>query len=347
VKLLKLQKLKRPLLVAALSTVFSSVAFGLSVQPDNNQSEFASLASKFLTTAMVSTTDKLVAVGDRGHVFVTKSQQWQQVIVPTRALLTNVTFVDNNNGWAVGHDATILHTADGGEHWSLQQALPALDRPLLSVAFSDSDHGVAVGAYGMYFATSDGGNTWSKQFLDSLLPIDDVEYLAEIKAESEEEYQFEIASILPHFNAISYLKDGRLMLVGELGLVAFSSDNGQSWQRLDNIYEGSFFASLETQTKSLLIGGLRGNMFRSVDGGKQWKKIVLDNDFSINHFSQLSNGDIFVAQNNGVILRSVDDGQTFLPVLSSKGQDMMSVVQFEQQIWLAGSKGLSKFKQEQ
>lgn len=324
----------------------SGIALGIPQGSDENQSEHAVLASKFLTTNITHAGDKLVAVGERGHVFINANDSWQQVLVPSRALLTSVSFADSNHGWAVGHDATIIHTNDGGEHWSLQQQIPELDRPLLGAAFKDAKRGVVVGAYGMYFVTQDGGMTWNKQFLDSLLPIEDVEYLAEIKAESEEEYQFEIASILPHFNAISYLSDGRLMLVGELGLIAFSNDNGKTWQRQENVYEGSFFTSLETRSGALLVGGLRGNMFRSLDQGKTWQQVTLPNNFNINHLNQLANGDIFAAQNNGVVLKSQDNGLTFNRVLLNKGQDMMSVAQINQQIWLAGSKGLSKLAQE-
>jgi len=342
--LLKLRKIKIPLLVATLAASCSSVALGLSEQEGSNQSEYATLASKFLTTAITTTPDKLVAIGERGHIFVNETGDWQQILVPSRVLLTSVNFADKDNGWAVGHDATILHTTDGGLSWQLQQTLPELDRPLLAAAFTDASNGVVVGAYGMYFATNDGGKSWSKQFLDSLLPIDDVEYLAEIRAESEEEYQFEIASILPHFNGISYLKNGRLMLVGEMGLVAFSSDNGATWQRQQDIYQGSFFTSLESDNGTLFVAGLRGNMFRSTDAGVNWQQVKLSNNFNINHLSQLSNGDIFAAQNNGVVLKSSDDGQTFSRVLLNKGQDMMSVAQLKQQIWLAGSKGLSKFE---
>ena len=36
--------------------------------------------------------------------------------------------IENANvGWAVGHDATILHTKDGGKNWTIQQFLPELD----------------------------------------------------------------------------------------------------------------------------------------------------------------------------------------------------------------------------
>lgn len=323
------------------SAVFS---FDNPALSSSTPSEIASRASLFLTTAITQVDNKLVAVGDRGHIFIHGGQDWQQILSPSNVLLTQVAFGDKLHGWAVGHDATIINTTDGGNSWHLQQQFKDLDRPLLGIAFKDKLNGVAVGAYGMYFATSDGGKSWTKQFLDSLLPQEDVDYLAEIRAESEEEYLFETSSILPHFNHVSYLSDGRMMLVGELGLISFSADNGSTWQRLENIYEGSFFTSLETNKNNLIVAGLRGNAFRSTDGGINWEKISLPNNFNVNYLSQIANGDIYAAQNNGVILKSTDDGATFKQVLLNKGQDMMSVVQFEQQIWLAGSKGLSQLE---
>jgi len=45
---------------------------------------------------------------------------WRQVPVPTRTMLTGVTFVDDSLGFAVGHDSVILHTSDGGKIWERQ-----------------------------------------------------------------------------------------------------------------------------------------------------------------------------------------------------------------------------------
>ena len=57
---------------------------------------------------------RLVAVGDRGHVLVSADQgaTWEQILVPTRAMLTAVAFADAKNGTAVGHDGVILATND-------------------------------------------------------------------------------------------------------------------------------------------------------------------------------------------------------------------------------------------
>jgi photosystem II stability/assembly factor-like uncharacterized protein len=314
-------------------------------------SQPAKLAAKSPVMSLIITSKEMIAVGVRGHVLFGQglaeqgSTNWHQKIVPTNVLLTSVTFTDENNGWVVGHDATIIHTGDGGDSWQTQQYLPALDRPLLDVTFINEKTGFAVGAYGMFFGTNDGGASWTKQFLASLLPVDDVEYLNEIRGESEEDYQAEISSILPHFNKIIELSDKRLMLVGELGLIAFSNDQGKTWVREHNIYEGSFFSASQTNKNTLLVGGLRGHVFRSNDNGVSWSQISLVNSNSVNDISQLSNGDIYIAQNNGVALKSVDDGLSFTQVSLLKGQDLMAIQEFNQQIWVAGSKGLNRFQE--
>lgn len=307
-------------------------------------SQPARLADKAPVMYITRNNDSLVAVGDRGHILkLDNAGQWQQMSTPTQALLTAVDF-EQSYGWAVGHDATILHSVDNGVSWKIQKQIPELDRPLLGVNFLDQQLGFAIGAYGMFFSTQDGGKTWHKQFLDSLLPEEDIEYLAEVRKESEEDYQFEISSILPHFNKLISLSDKRLILVGELGLIAFSSDMGKTWQRIENVYEGSFFSVAQTAQGSILVGGLRGHLFRSADNGETWNKIDTPNNNSVNDIVQMANGDVLVAQNNGVVLVSKDDGQTFSQLSLLKGEDLTSINAINQQTWLAGSKGLNQLK---
>lgn len=201
----------------------------------------APLADKsLLLDIAVTSSGKLVVVGEHGNILHSSNgQTWEQANVPVQSTLTAVTFVNPSLGWAVGHDATILATTDGGYSWKVQQHMPELEKPLLDIVFKNDKQGIAVGAYGLFFVTNDGGNTWTDVFQEELLYIEDLEYLNELKLEDEEAYLDERSSILPHFNRI-YL-DGRTMyLAGEIGLLAKSNDFGDTWQRLDEIYEGSF-----------------------------------------------------------------------------------------------------------
>src|SRR4051812_45060652 len=133
------------------------------VLPAAETSELAPLASSSLLTAVARAGDKLVAVGDHGHVLrsVDHGRTWTQSIAPTRALLTGVSFPDAQHGWAVGHDGVILATADAGVTWTRQDSGKDLESVYLDVLFQDATHGMAVGAYGKFMLTTDGGRTWS------------------------------------------------------------------------------------------------------------------------------------------------------------------------------------------
>jgi photosystem II stability/assembly factor-like uncharacterized protein len=54
-----------------------------------------------------------------------------------------VKFVNELEGWAVGAEGTIIHTRDGGEHWTTERS--GTPHPLERVFFSDRNHGWAVG----------------------------------------------------------------------------------------------------------------------------------------------------------------------------------------------------------
>ena len=69
---------------------------------------------------------RVVVVGERGHILVStdRGDNWKQAQTPTRALLTAVHMHDERTGWAVGHDAVILRTDDGGDTWRLLHRAP-------------------------------------------------------------------------------------------------------------------------------------------------------------------------------------------------------------------------------
>jgi photosystem II stability/assembly factor-like uncharacterized protein len=114
----------------------------------DEQSEQARLASHSLLLDITRANDRLVTIGERGHVLISddNGQFWKQILVPTRSQLTAIYFLDDRHGWAVGHDAVILSTNDGGETWSLQHRDKQYDDPLLDIWFKDQNNGFAIGA---------------------------------------------------------------------------------------------------------------------------------------------------------------------------------------------------------
>ena len=246
----------------------------------------ARLASRSLLLDAVERGALWVAVGERGHILISKDRgaSWVQAPVPTRVMLTAVWMHDERLGWAVGHDETILRTRDGGATWESVYSAPDAERPLLDVRFRDAEHGFAIGAYGAFLVTSDGGTTWSER------PI------------SEDDF---------HLNAVAAAADGSLYLAGEAGHLYRSDDQGATWQALASPYEGSFFGFLPLSDGALLVFGLRGELFRSEDRGATWTKVASGTEATLMAGLELGGGRVVVAGLAGALLRSDDSGRTF------------------------------------
>ena len=259
----------------------------------------AKLANQSILLDITSpTADSYVAVGERGHILLGHTlTDSAQVAVPSKATLTAVTHVGDLL-WAVGHDLSILHSTDAGQTWVTQFQDPSKERPFLDVLFFDAQHGVVAGAYGSFMRTRDGGQTWQNELHASLLHPDDIAYLEEVRElDGEEFYLDELRSILPHLNRLHF--DGTtLYLAGEAGMLAKSTNAGESWERIDIDYQGSFFDVI-TVGEQLIAGGLRGNLFTQSQS-EDWTAIDLCHTSSINSLL-VDNEQLTVMSNNGYI----------------------------------------------
>ncbi|GGW88521.1 WD40/YVTN/BNR-like repeat-containing protein [Alteromonas halophila] len=248
----------------------------------------------------VAATDYAVIVGERGHILLSSDgNTFEQATVPTQSTLTATTIV-GDEVWAVGHDAVILYSSDRGKSWVIQNFEPDLQRPFLDVHFFDSEHGIAVGAYGLFYRTKDGGQNWSAERHASLLAPIDLEYLESVREESEEFYQQELNSILPHINRVTF-DDGTLYLAGEAGLLAHSDDKGQSWQRYDVDYTGSFFDIKPLDEEAVLAVGLRGNMF-VMRNNDNWEFVNTCSTSTLNSILVASDSRVVSLGNNGMLV---------------------------------------------
>jgi len=80
---------------------------------------------------------------------------WNKKLGDTIQFLNDITFIDSNNGWAVGDSGTILHTSDGGNNWEFQESGTIAD--LNSVYFVDENYGWICGDSSIILHTDNGG----------------------------------------------------------------------------------------------------------------------------------------------------------------------------------------------
>ena len=250
----------------------------------------APLATESLLIDGAAAGSRLVVVGERGHVLVSTDGggSWKQATVPVRALLTAVHMHDEHTGWAVGHDAVILRTDDGGQTWRLVHQAPEEELPLLDVWFRDERTGFAIGAYGYFLVTRDGGETWTSRTI------------------SEDDY---------HLNAVvpagSRGADSqRLYIAAEAGVAYRSDDGGETWRELPSPYAGSWYGVLALDDDALLLMGLRGHLFRSGDAGETWSRVPTGTNATLTGAVRLPSGVILVTGLEGSLLTSRDGGRS-------------------------------------
>ena len=238
---------------------------------------------------------RVVVVGERGHVLVSTDDgvSWRQAEVPTRVLLTAVHMHDERTGWAVGHDAVILRTVDGGESWTMVHEAPEEELPLLDVWFRDERTGFAVGAYGYFLATEDGGKSWAS------------------RAIGEDDFHLNaLVPVVERSPGSAGARSQRLYIAAEAGAVYRSDDGGAAWRELPSPYAGSWFGGLALDGNQVLLTGLRGHVFRSGDGGETWTEVATGTQATLTGAVRLPSGSILITGLEGSVLTSVDGGHS-------------------------------------
>ena len=279
--------------------------------------------------------ERLVAVGERGIVLISDDSggAWRQASVPVSTTLTAVQFVGALQGWAVGHGGVVLHSADGGESWQLQldgiraaalelaQAMAAghsdmaqqrqanaqrlvadgADKPLLALHFSDARNGLVVGAYGLALRTSDGGQTW-------------VSWMGRLPNPRG-----------LHYYAIAQTGD-QFYLAGEQGLLLASSDGGEQFSALQSPYDGSYFSLVVLPDGAVVVGGLRGKLFRSYDRGQHFVAMANPVPVSINA-ALVAGQQLLLVNQAGGLLQTATTVDAVRPVPLPPGAPLSAVVQ--------------------
>jgi len=163
-------------------------------------------------------------------------------------------------------------------------------RPLLNVWFRNAAEGYVVGSYGQIFRTKDGGARW--------------EYLGDRLNNPDN----------LHLNAISVSPSGILLVAGESGSVFRSSDAGESWVRYDTLYNGALYGVLNLDAadgaaQNILAYGFGGRVFRSFNGGAQWKQLSIGVKSPIVAGAR-SGSAIYLLAQDGAILQCDDAAAT-------------------------------------
>ncbi len=293
---------------------------------------------------VVDTGKSLVAVGERGHVILSKDDgySWAQADVPVISTLTSVYFVDTQTGWAVGHDAVVLKTQDGGLSWKkqfdgfdansmlLQQAKQVkahLESELSKASVVGNPARISLAEEELENATFvledaqiDFEDKSTKPLLDVWFKNKNEGFVVGaygmiFKTTNGGDNWLDWSSHVEnpdrfHLNAITSTAENRLMIVGEAGIMLRTNNGGDKWEQMFSPYDGSFFGitSLSKQGVQLAYG-LRGNLARSDNFGSSWKLMDTKTEQSLIGATDRLGRVAYVVGNGGAFIKGIDLGR--------------------------------------
>ncbi len=246
----------------------------------------------------------IVTVGEHGAAFRSADfgHTWEKCSTPTHATLTGVSFANALRGWAVGHDATLLFTDDGGLTWAQQKATDDLNVSFLDVLAANAREAIIVGAYGICYYTQDIGHTWHPlKLLDEDL----------------------------HLNRITRLPSGRFLVLAEKGHRILIAENDFSHQPLPRPYAGSLYGATSLADGSQIAIGLRSHVLVSPDTESTPRVLTLEPAANLFTAVQIKSGTLVLAGHARALFTSVDHGKTFqlwdVPALTTCVTELLEI----------------------
>jgi hypothetical protein len=178
-----------------------------------------------------------------------------------------VHFVDANNGWVVGDDATVLYTKNGGINWNPGKISGTAEN-LNGVSFFDTNNGWIVGDNAAILCTVDGGKEWKQC------------------------KQKKFKNFHEHLRAIHFVDKSNGWIIGDNAtIIRIGNDGWVKWNPPNGVMAN--FQDVHFINNNGWIVGEKSLIF-STEDGNTWKlKADLDINF-LNLTSFISSGRIYV-----------------------------------------------------
>lgn len=236
------------------------------------------------------------------------SAQWVQQNNPTGFYINDMSFVNNNTGWACFDG--LCKTTNGGTNWD------TLQRPegnaLLSIHFLDANTGF-IGSF-RFWKTTNGGSSWTNINLSG-----------------------------SNFSEIYFINSltGWVVTTGNSHIYR-TTDGGNNWTEIYYSINNSLTSVNFINVNTGWSCGYHGNIINTTNGGTNWTNQnsgTAENLFSIS-FSDANTGR--VTGDNGTYLRTTNGGANWMSVAAPFGSFFNKLFFINSSSgWIAGHDGLA------
>lgn len=199
-------------------------------------------------------TQTLAACGGHGKIIIShdNGENWTDVYSGDTNNLKQIQFVDNNVGFVVGCNSTLLKTTNGGNSWT-HIYLNFGTFQFNSLAAASESFITLVGDDDIIMNTIDGGNSW---------------------------YRPETLAYFVNLNSIVYFNSDYGIVTGDHGLILKTTDGGANWDQAQVVSNNPVQRDLKSVSFSPLnmasvgffgiIVGDSGATYCSTDLGATW-----------------------------------------------------------------------------
>jgi photosystem II stability/assembly factor-like uncharacterized protein len=171
--------------------------------------------------------------------------QWVLQNTGTNNILNSIQFVNSNTGWAVGDNALIIKTTNGGLNWVTQQSNLTANRLLTGIDMLDENTGYMVGWFSSILKTTNGGDNWI--------------VLREAPVGQGNSY-----------NDVDFINDQTGWFCGFLGNVWKTTNGGVNWDSV-NVGGGGPLRCIQfLNSQTGWVAGDVGYIRKTTNGGLNW-----------------------------------------------------------------------------
>lgn len=234
--------------------------------------------------------DKILAAGIYGKILeIGQDGSIRAIETPVRDNLQDIAAWDEQHLIAIGNNATVILSTDGGASWTPAQVVPrtGIADKLRRIRVWGEGYGVIVGEMGAVLRTNDYGQTWNRLAEEEDLTFNDfhrfsngdllvVGEFGRISHLPAGESEIEIAEVEGEITlmAVSFRDDLHGVAVGLDGTLLYSEDGGHNWVAEKSGTHDHLFDViwLEDQQQWFATGGL-GRWVTGAPG--QWSNGML------------------------------------------------------------------------
>ena len=315
--------------ISLLLNIESFAQWEIQVSPEDH---LPNLNSVFLFTDSIG-----VAIGQNGTILKTYNggDVWYKINSPTNQNLHDLSFINSDEGWAIG-DSIILNTTNGGDSWSFKKLTQPLSFEQASgiftqIQFLDDKNGWIAGnassAFGyqeyVILKTSDGGANW-----DTLGPYSGYEILYDlifinqnlgwrlgghsrmdqgyiwITDNGGNEWTKQLFHSKAHLRSGFFIDTQTGWVVGNKLYILKTEDGGISWdeRNFSNQFLDRFnCVHFANKTHGCAVGS-SGKLYFTTNGGDNWNEEYSNVMVTLNSVFLLNDSTGWAVGNNGAII---------------------------------------------